>query len=124
MAQIIIIDDAATVRLFYRQVLEGAGFVLDEAINGVEGLEKVLTQRPDMIFVDVNMPKMDGYAFLDALRRDPEAGGIPAVMISTEAQPRDAARAHAAGANFYLVKPPQPESLVRLAQLLVPGAVS
>lgn len=111
--RILVVDDAGLVRMYYRDILERAGFVVDEALNGLEALEKLLTEPADLLIVDVNMPQMDGVSFLKVLRRQAGAtAAIPAVMISTEAGPQDRAAAQAAGANFYLVKPVAPEVLV------------
>jgi two-component system chemotaxis response regulator CheY len=116
----LVVDDATTVRLFHRNILEAAGFTVVEALNGMEALERALADAapPDLLLVDVNMPRMDGYAFLRALRAEPSLADIPAIMISTEAAPPDADRAFAAGANLYLVKPVQPAALARFARAL------
>jgi two-component system chemotaxis response regulator CheY len=118
MKRILIIDDAATVRLYHRNILEEAGYEVDEAINGVEALEKALQASFDLYIVDVNMPKLDGYGFLRELRNQ-DAPQVPAIMVSTEATPSDRKRAYAAGANLYLVKPTRPEQLVAPIALLL-----
>jgi two-component system chemotaxis response regulator CheY len=116
--RILVIDDGITMRLFYRTVLEGAGFEVEEATNGLEGYEKVLAGRFDLLIVDINMPKMDGYTMLRAIRRDAAVQGVPAVTISTESGDRDAMQAFEAGANYYLVKPVAPETLTEVARLM------
>jgi two-component system chemotaxis response regulator CheY len=118
MARILVVDDATTVRMYYRDVLEEAGFAVEEAVNGFEGLEKAVAESFDLILVDVNMPKMDGYAFLRQGRTMPELQAVPAVMISTESAAQDRERAYAAGANLYLVKPARPEVLIEIATVL------
>jgi len=120
--RVLVIDDGLTMRLFYRNVLEAAGFRVEEAANGAEGYEKTLAEPFDLLIVDVNMPKMDGYSMLRLVRRDSNVHGVPAVMISTEAEPADAARAYAAGANYYLVKPVAPDRLVEVARLMTGGS--
>jgi two-component system chemotaxis response regulator CheY len=116
----LVVDDAKTVRMFHRGILEAAGFVVEEAVNGVDGLERALAApaRPDLLLVDVNMPRMDGYAFLNAVRAEPALADIPAIMISTEREQPDADRAFAAGANLYLIKPVKPDDLSRFARIL------
>ncbi len=121
MKSILIIDDASTVRLYHRSLLEEAGFSVDEAINGIEGVEKALTKTYDLFVVDVNMPKMDGYAFLREVRKRGDIHQAPAVMVSTEAEERDKQRAYAAGANYYLVKPTRPQDLLDVAALMTGG---
>lgn len=122
MARILVVDDATTVRMYYRDVLEAAGHAVEEAVNGFEGLERAVEHGFDLMLVDVNMPKMDGYAFLRQGRAMPELQAVPAVMISTESGPGDRARAFAVGANLYLTKPVRPEALTRVAAVLTGAA--
>jgi two-component system, chemotaxis family, chemotaxis protein CheY len=117
--RILVVDDANLVRRFYREALERAGFVVDEALNGVEALEKVLLESFDLAIVDVNMPQMDGISFVKALRRQAApVSSLPTLIISTEAREPDAASARAAGANFYLVKPVTQIMLVEHASIM------
>jgi two-component system chemotaxis response regulator CheY len=118
--RVLVVDDGALVRMYYRGILERAGFVVDEALNGIEGLERVLGATYDLLVVDVNMPKMDGYSFLRAVRgREPPIRSIPSLMTSTEAADSDREAARVAGANFYLVKPLSEDVLVAHARALV-----
>jgi two-component system chemotaxis response regulator CheY len=116
---VVIVDDARTVRLYYRGILERAGIEVTEASNGLEGLEKAAEVLPGLLVVDINMPKMDGYAMLRAIRGDAQTRSIPAIMISTEAEGRDAQRGYEAGANVYLIKPVRPDTLLSFVQLLI-----
>jgi two-component system chemotaxis response regulator CheY len=117
--RVLVVDDASLVRLYYRDALERAGFEVDEALNGLEALEKLLGTPPDLLIVDVNMPRMDGMTFLRTLRRqDLPVASIPALVTSTEAGPHDIEAARAAGANFYLVKPVDRDVLVEYAALM------
>ncbi len=118
MKRILIIDDAATVRMFHRHALEAAGYQVEEAINGLEALEKTLQAPFDLYLVDVNMPKLDGYGFLRELRREnlPQA---PAIMVSTEAAAIDQLVAFRAGANGYFIKPVNPDQLVTHIRLML-----
>jgi two-component system chemotaxis response regulator CheY len=117
--RILVVDDASLVRRYYRDALERAGFEVDEALNGVEALEKLLAEPADLLIVDVNMPQMDGFTFLQVVRRQEiELASTPALMISTESGPQDYAAARAAGANYYLVKPVSREMLAQYAAML------
>jgi two-component system, chemotaxis family, chemotaxis protein CheY len=124
MKQVLIVDDSHMVRLYHRQLLEDLSLGVEEAQNGVEALEKALTGNYDLLLVDVNMPKMDGYRFLAEVRGDPELRAIPAIMISTESQTQDRQRAYEAGANFYLFKPVNPKQFKDYVRLLIGDPVS
>jgi two-component system chemotaxis response regulator CheY len=117
--RILIVDDASLVRMYYRDILTGAGYATDEALNGLEAIEKLLTEPADLAIVDINMPKMDGVSFLRALRgQSLPVAATPAMITSTESNPEDAAVACAAGANFYLIKPVPREKLLTYVGLL------
>lgn len=120
--RILIVDDAATVRMYHRTILESAGYAVEEAMNGIEALEKTLDAPFDLYVVDVNMPKLNGYGYLGELRRQ-EIPQQPAIMVSTEAAPGDEAAAYRAGANGYLVKPVQPAQLLTYVRLMLGEAV-
>jgi two-component system chemotaxis response regulator CheY len=121
---ILVVDDAATVRLYHHKMLAEAGWQVEEAGNGLEALEKAMTahtqSRPfDLYVVDINMPKMDGYSFVRELRRRADLPQAPVLMISTESQVHDRDAARACGANAYIVKPAKPGELVLTAALLL-----
>jgi two-component system chemotaxis response regulator CheY len=117
--RILVIDDAGLIRMYYRDALEHAGYDVEEAINGLEALEKLLTARADLLIVDINMPQMDGLTFLKTLRRhESDIAAIPAMVTSTESANQDRAAALAAGANHYLIKPVTKEELVRCVAML------
>ncbi|HRH76465.1 MAG TPA: response regulator [Cellvibrionaceae bacterium] len=122
MSRILIIDDAATVRMYHRDILESAGYQVAEAINGIEALEKSLNMPFDLYLVDVNMPKLDGYGFLRQLRSEAIEQN-PALMVSTEANERDKQAAYMAGANGYLIKPVKPVQLLTLVRILLGEAI-
>jgi two-component system, chemotaxis family, chemotaxis protein CheY len=116
--RVLVIDDAALVRTYYRAALEARGFLVEEALNGLEGLEKVLLQPFDLLIVDINMPQMDGITFLHTLRsKELPVSGIPILVISTEAGKQAMAAARRAGANYYLVKPIKQETLAEYAAI-------
>ena len=123
MNRILVIDDAATVRMYHRKILGDAGWQVEEASNGVEALERVQAQDDgrsfDLYVVDINMPRMDGYRFVRALRELDVRHQAPVLMVSTEAEGHDARSAFEAGANAYRVKPARPGALVLDAALLM-----
>ncbi len=117
-SKILVVDDGITVRLYYRDVLNRVGFQVDEAANGVEGLEKAMLGQYNLILVDINMPKMDGYELVRQIRTDPALQTTPIITITTEAEDGDVLKAYEAGANFYMIKPVKPDQLVEAARLL------
>jgi len=119
MKHILVIDDASTVRLYHRNILEKAGYSIDEAINGIEALEKALVKSYDLYIVDVNMPKLDGYGFLKEFRRLEDVVQAPAIMVTTEAGANDRTLGYAAGANLYMTKPTKPNELLSYVRLLL-----
>ena len=125
---VLVIDDAATVRMYHRKMLSDAGWQVDEAVNGLEALEKVMNrpagQAFDLYVVDINMPKMDGYTFVRELRRLGSTPPAPVLMVSTESQMQDATAARDAGANGYLVKPARPAELMLTAALMLGDAAA
>jgi two-component system chemotaxis response regulator CheY len=118
MKRILVVDDAATVRLYHRTILEREGHHVEEAVNGIEALEKSLAESFSLFLVDVNMPPWDGYGFLQRLR-EADVAFAPAIMISTEAAPEDEAKAYRCGANAYIVKPARPEALLATVKVLL-----
>jgi two-component system chemotaxis response regulator CheY len=121
MKKVMVIDDASTVRMYHKALLEELGIFVFEASNGLEALEKAVEQPVDLFLVDINMPKMDGFTFVKEIRTRAQLCHIPAVMISTEDQESDKQRGVEVGANLYLVKPVNPEELQNTVTLLLGG---
>lgn len=117
-SRILVVEDGITMRMFYRDVLEGAGFEVEEAANGLEGVERAMAGSFDLLVVDINMPKMDGYQVIRTVREDEALWRVPVITISTEEKELDALKAYEAGANFYLTKPVRPKDLEEMARLL------
>ena len=122
--KVLIVDDANTVRMYHRSLVEASGWSAVEAENGVEALEKCEDADFDLMLVDVNMPIMDGYTFIKQIRNSEKVGAVPIVMVSTEAQLIDRDKAFEAGANHYFVKPATPENVANLLSILSPEGAS
>jgi two-component system, chemotaxis family, chemotaxis protein CheY len=105
MKTCLIVDDSSVIRKVARRILEGLDFQITEAENGEEAVEACRLQIPDAILLDWNMPKMDGYEFLRALRRLPGGDRPKVVFCTTENDVAHIARALHAGANEYIMKP-------------------
>jgi two-component system, chemotaxis family, chemotaxis protein CheY len=105
MKTCLVVDDSSVIRKVARRILEGLDFQIAEAENGEEAIDSCRKQIPDAILLDWNMPKMDGYDFLRALRRLPGGDKPKVVFCTTENDVAHIARALHAGANEYIMKP-------------------
>lgn len=115
-AKILAVDDSPSFRLAVRIALTDAGYQIDEAGDGSEGLQKASGTTYDMILTDLNMPVMDGLTMIERMRQLPQLAGVPIVFLTTESDAGMKARAKAAGATGWLTKPFQPESLVKIVK--------
>jgi len=102
---VLIIDDAVHIRRLVARMLEQAGFRTLEASDGLQGLQILKEQQPDIVTCDISMPLMDGYEFLLSARKDPQTHHIPIIVVTAVGQDEEAAKATAMGANAYLTKP-------------------
>jgi two-component system chemotaxis response regulator CheY len=100
-----VVDDSSVIRKVARRILEGMEFQIVEAEDSEQTLTQCRQQLPDAILLDWNMPKMDGYEFLKALRRLPGGDNPKVVFCTTENDVAHIARALHAGANEYIMKP-------------------
>jgi two-component system, chemotaxis family, chemotaxis protein CheY len=105
MKTCLIVDDSGIIRKVARRILESLEFKILEAENGEQAFETCQHELPDAILLDWNMPKMDGYDFLRALRRIPGGERPKVVFCTTENDVAHIARALQAGANEYIMKP-------------------
>jgi two-component system, chemotaxis family, chemotaxis protein CheY len=103
--KILIVDDDATTRKLLGLYLKAKGYEVAYAENGLEGIEKLGAENPNLIISDLNMPYMDGIEFVKTVRADPQQKEIPILMVTTEADPEERERAMSVGVNGYLVKP-------------------
>lgn len=110
--RVLLADDSPTVRALARVELEEAGYEVFEAGNGAEALEAARTQHPDVVLLDIEMPVMDGYETVQALKADPTTAGIPVVFLTGRSGAGDVVRALKLGGHDYLRKPPEPAELL------------
>ncbi|HVU38525.1 MAG TPA: response regulator [Opitutales bacterium] len=102
--RILLVDDSATVRETARKILSTAGFDVETAVDGADGWNAVRVGKFDLVVSDVDMPRLDGLAFVARLRADARLRSLPVVMVSYKDREEDRARGLAAGANVYLAK--------------------
>ena len=115
---IMIVDDSASMRRVVGIALKGAGYDVLEGCDGKDALAKLTGQKVHMIISDVNMPVMDGIAFLKAVKQMPAYKFTPVIMLTTESAEEKKREGQAAGARAWVVKPFQPEQLVNAVQRL------
>ncbi|MFZ4625217.1 MAG: response regulator [Rhodoferax sp.] len=115
---IMVVDDSASMRRVVGIALKGAGYEVIEGCDGKDALAKLKGQKVHMIISDVNMPVMDGIAFLKAVKQMPTYKFTPVIMLTTESADEKKREGQAAGARAWVVKPFQPEQLVSAVQRL------
>ena len=119
--KILTVDDSKTMREMVSRTLTGAGFEVLEAIDGQDAV-KALANNPkiDLIITDLNMPYMDGFGLIDAVRANPAYKYVPILVLTTETDPQKKERGKAAGATGWIVKPFSPEKLVQVVNKVCP----
>ncbi|MAF60417.1 MULTISPECIES: response regulator [Pseudomonadota] len=114
-ASILTVDDSSSLRMAIRIALNGAGYDVSEAVDGLDGLNKAKAAKFDMIIADLNMPNMNGLEMIREIRKLPIQLGTPIIFLTTESDEAMKQEARAAGATGWLVKPFVPEQLLRIA---------
>ena len=120
---ILAVDDSRTIRDMLNLALTQAGFtpqVAEDGVHGLEVLEDMVDDGapPDAIITDINMPRMDGFGFIDAVRAQDRHRAVPILVLSTESADELKARARTAGASGWIVKPFDPVKLVRALNMV------
>lgn len=110
--QVLAVDDSRTIRAMVSQALGEEGIAVLLAEDGIDGLEKLSNSKPDVIITDINMPRMDGFGFIEAVRKGDERPRVPILVLTTESAPDLKTRARDAGATGWIVKPFQNDKLV------------
>ncbi|MEV6597595.1 response regulator [Actinoplanes sp. NPDC051346] len=119
---ILVVDDSLTTRMLERSILESAGYEVDLAASGEEGLDKARARRYGLYLTDIDMPGIDGFTFVAKTRADPELAEVPAILVSSRANAEDRARGVAVGAAAYVIKGEfnQEELLAHIRRLVSP----
>ena len=110
--KVLCVDDSAADLLNIEKIVGGTGVHVYTAVNGKDALVRAHTEKPDLIFLDVNMPEMDGFATMRELRKDPTTKAIPVVLVTVKNQKADKIWAQMQGAAGYVVKPYTPEQIL------------
>ncbi len=113
---VLAVDDSRTMRGLLDHALREAGFHVRLAEDGVDGLERLAEATPDIVITDINMPRLDGFGFIEAVRRQRAFRSLPILVLTTESAPELKARARDAGATGWIVKPFDEQKLVDAIQ--------
>jgi len=119
--KILVCDDERHIVRLIQVNLERHGYQVVTAYDGKEGLEKVKSEKPDMVVLDVMMPYMDGFEVLKNIRRDPETEALPVIMLTAKAQDKDVFEGYHYGADMYLTKPFNPMELISFVKRIGRG---
>ena len=110
--KILLVDDSSTVLLLHRMMLSHCGYELLTARDGQEALDKASTERPDLIFLDVLMPRMDGFQTCRVLRSRTETKNVPIILVTTRGEPHYVRQGFESGCTDYITKPFDGEELL------------
>ena len=117
---ILIVDDSKTIRNLVSFILKKEGYKVTMAEDGLDGLEKLYAADDiDLVISDINMPNMDGFTFIRTVREQEVYRNLPIVVLSTEGQEKDIKQGISLGANLYMVKPAQPQQMVKNIKMLL-----
>ena len=119
MKKILAVDDDAMVLAVIKKRLEFAGYEVITAMEGLEGLKKARTEKPDLIVLDLILPNLNGYQICAMLKRDSAYRNIPIVMLTSRSQQADIAEGMKAGADAYITKPYDPDEFIATIQNLL-----
>jgi len=116
---ILVVDDSASLRQVVSIALKGGGYDVIEACDGKDALSKLSGRKVNLIISDVNMPVMDGIAFVKEVKQSPTHRFTPIIMLTTESQEAKKQEGQAAGAKAWVVKPFKPEQMLAAVSKLV-----
>ncbi len=114
--KVLAIDDSRTIRSLVHKVMVDAGFTCALADDGVQGVAKFKEDPPDVVITDLNMPNMDGYGVISAIRDGRIHRNVPILVLTTESAPHLKARAREAGATGWIVKPFDDEAIISVVR--------
>ena len=113
MSKILVVDDAKNILLVLKMSLKKAGYEVITAMDGITALEKAQEEDPDLILLDILIPKMNGFLVFEALKDEPTTAETPVIFISAKAEDEDLEKARELGAADFLIKPVKQEQLLK-----------
>jgi twitching motility two-component system response regulator PilH len=121
MSTVLVVEDSVPQREMITELLRGIGLSVTVASDGLEALEQIQSQRPDMVVLDIVMPRMNGYELCRRIKADPSTQNMPVVMCSSKGEEFDRYWGMKQGADAYIAKPFQPTELVGTVKQLLRG---
>ncbi|ASJ71331.1 response regulator [Granulosicoccus antarcticus] len=121
---VLLVDDSKTIRRSARSFLESEGYMVFTAVDGFEALAKVVEHRPSVVFVDIMMPRLDGYQTCALIKNNADFRNIPVIMLSSKDGLFDKARARVVGSDAHLSKPFTSRSLTDAVRWYASGSIS
>jgi two-component system cell cycle response regulator DivK len=119
--RILIVEDQEDNRIILRDLLGAAGYELIEAVDGAEGVRLALEEKPDLILMDIQLPRLDGYETTRRIKSEPSLAAIPIIAVTSYALSGDEAKARAAGCDDYVTKPFSPRELLGKVREYLPS---
>ncbi len=121
MSKVLVVEDSVTQREMITDLLKDSGLSVTVANDGVEALERIQGQRPDLVVLDIVMPRMNGYEVCRRIKADPKTQSVPVVMCSSKGEEFDRYWGMKQGADAYIAKPFEPQELVGTVKQLLRG---
>jgi CheY-like chemotaxis protein len=114
MKKILVVDDNTTIIMLIKTKLAANGFDVISAYNGESGWQAISREKPDLVLLDIMMPRMDGFQVFEKLLSEPSTNGIPVIFLTASGQREDEKRAMEMGAKHFLTKPFSPNNLLEI----------
>jgi DNA-binding response OmpR family regulator len=120
-AKVLVVDDDPAIRRVLLQTLELEGYEVDQAADGEEALTHIAVSFPDLVILDVMMPKLDGFGVVERLRGDPQTSKLPVILLTARSSTEDQWEGWQRGVDYYMTKPFDVEELLRFMEYVFNG---
>ncbi len=117
--RILIVEDEERIRKVINIIIRGENIEIDEASDGQEALDKVFSQKYDLVILDLMIPEIDGFGVLEKIRNNKDTKELPVVIVSARSSDRDILEGLKGGANYYIPKPFEPQELISSIELIL-----
>ncbi|WP_027340656.1 response regulator [Halonatronum saccharophilum] len=121
MSRILLVEDSKNIIRVLKICLQGAGYEVEVVSNGIDAVDMAFQWKPDLILLDIKLPKMNGFLVCETLKEDELIKEIPIIMLSAKAEEEDIKRAYELGAQDYIIKPVEPKKLLNKIESYLKG---